>query len=104
LGTCTAKRDALTMKPIPINEKLLWDTDIPPDAPTNETFRKWYVKRVLTHGTAADIRAIGLKTNQHYFPHLYLPSDIREFWLWYFDEPSDQERDGDLGTIPETVT
>jgi hypothetical protein len=75
------------MKPIAINEKLVWDMDIPDDAPTNEAFRKWCVKRVLTHGTAVDIRAIGLETTHHYLPRIYLPRDIREFWLWYSSEP-----------------
>ncbi|MBE2200319.1 MAG: hypothetical protein IAE79_17015 [Anaerolinea sp.] len=92
------------MKPIPINEKLVWDTDIPPDAQTNEAFRKWYVKRVLTHGTAADIRAIGIETIRHYFPHLYLPADIYDFWLWYFNEPSVQKRYGNLNAVPETAS
>jgi hypothetical protein len=92
------------MKPIPINEKLVWDMDIPVDAPTNEAFRKWYVKRVLTHGTAADIKAIGLDTIHHYLPRIYLPRDIREFWLWYFSEPPIRERYGHLDPIPETAT
>ena len=38
------------MKPFPINNKLVWDYDIPEDAQTNEAFREWYVKRVLTLG------------------------------------------------------
>lgn len=92
------------MKSIPINEKLVWDMEIPSDAPTNEAFHKWYVKRVLTHGTAADIRAIGLETIHRYLPHLYLPTDIREFWLWYFNEPTAQERHGHLDAIPETTS
>jgi hypothetical protein len=86
---------------MPINEKLVWDYDIPPDAQTNEAFREWYVKRVLTHGTAADIRTIGLKTIHHYFPRLYLPSDIREFWLWYFEQPVVKERYGSIDAVSE---
>jgi hypothetical protein len=86
---------------IPINEKLVWDYDIPPDAQTNEAFRDWYVKRVLTHGTAADIRAIGLKTIRQYFPRLYLPPDIREFWLWYFEQPEVKERYGSIDAVSE---
>jgi hypothetical protein len=92
------------MKPIPINENLIWDTEIPAGASTNEAFRKWYVKRVLTHGTAADIRAVGLETIHHYLPHLFLPVDIREFWLWYFNEPSVRARYGSLDTISEDAS
>ena len=98
------QRDNLVMKPISINEKLVWDMDIPVDAPTNEAFRKWYVKRVLTHGTAADIRVIGLEAIRHYLPHLYLPADIRDFWLWYFNEPTAKDCHGHLDVIPETAS
>ena len=89
------------MKPIPINEKLVWDYDIPPDAQENEAFREWYIKRVLTHGTADDIRAIGLATIHNYLPRLFLPKDIREFWYWYFDQPKVRERYGDFNPISE---
>ncbi|GIK56800.1 MAG: hypothetical protein HND44_08330 [Chloroflexi bacterium] len=92
------------MKPIPINEKLVWDYDIPPDAQTNEAFREWYVKRVLTHGTADDIRAIGLETIHAYLPHLYLPQDIREFWDWYFSQPHAKQRYGNFDPLSETAT
>ena len=40
------------MKSILINKKLVWDYDIPDDAQENEAFRRWYITRVLTHGTA----------------------------------------------------
>lgn len=56
------------MKPIPINEKLVWDYDIPNDAQENEAFREWYVTRVLSNGTAADIRGRLL-----YHPRLSAP-------------------------------
>lgn len=47
------------MKAIPINEKLIWDYDIPPDVQENEAFREWYISRVLTRGSDNDLRAIG---------------------------------------------
>ncbi len=92
------------MKPLPINEKLVWDYDIPEDAQTNEAFREWYVKRVLTHGTMSDIRAIGLATIHRYLPYLFLPQDIREFWYWYFAQPQVKEQYGNLNTLPETAS
>lgn len=92
------------MKPIPINEKLVWDYDIPEDAQENEAFRRWYVTRVLTHGIAEDIRALGVSTIHDYFPHLYLPHEIQEFWSWYFEQPHVKERYGDLDSVPAQVT
>ena len=91
------------MKPIPINEKLLWDYDIPADAGSDEAFRELYIKRVLTHGTADDIRAVGLSIIHKYIPHLFLPQDIREFWYWYFNQPHVRERYGDIDPIPEAA-
>ena len=91
------------MKPIPINEKLVWDYDIPDDAQENEAFREWYVTRVLTNGTAADIRAIGFSTIHDYLPHLFLPREIREFWQWYFGQPHVRKRYGDLDPVSAAV-
>ena len=47
---------------IPINEKLVWDYDIPENAQQDEAFLRWYLARVLTRGSADDLRAIGIKT------------------------------------------
>jgi hypothetical protein len=90
------------MKPIPINEKLIWDYDIPADAQENETFRRWYVARVLSRGGDADLRAIGFQTIHDYLPHLVLPREIRDFWEWYFNQPKVRDRYGNLDLLPET--
>ena len=90
------------MKSIPINKNLLWDYAIPANAESNEAFRELYIKRVLTHGTADDIRNIGLSIIHKYIPRLFLPRDIREFWHWYFTLPVNRERYGDIDPIPET--
>lgn len=90
------------MKPIPLNEKLIWDYDIPADAQENEAFRRWYVTRVLSRGGDADLRAIGLQTIHDYLPHLVLPREIRDFWEWYFSQPHVQARYGNLNSVPET--
>lgn len=87
------------MKPILINEKLVWDYDIPEDAQGNEAFRRWYVTRVLTHGTAADLRAIGLDTIHDYLPGIFLPHEISDFWQWYFGQPQVRERYGNLDPV-----
>jgi hypothetical protein len=88
------------MKPITFNKKLIWDYDIPHDAQTNEAFREWYIKRVLTHGTAVDIRAIGLQTIHAHLPNLFLPKAIHDFWYWYFNQPQVKQRYGDINPIP----
>lgn len=81
-------------QPIPINEKLVWDYDIPADAQENKDFLCWYLSRVLTRGTSDDLRAIGFVTIHAYLPDLNLPPDIRDFWLWYFSQPEVQKRYG----------
>ncbi|MCI0395682.1 MAG: hypothetical protein L0332_25080 [Chloroflexi bacterium] len=80
----------------PINPNLVWDYDIPDDAAQNEAFRRWYLTRVLTRGSANDIRAIGLATIHAYLPVLNLPVDIRDFWEWYFNLPAVKARYGHL--------
>jgi hypothetical protein len=91
------------MKPIPINEKLIWDYDIPAGAQENEAFRRWYVTRVLSHGTADDIRAVGLATIHDYRPNIFLPKEIMDFWQWYFGQEHVRERYGDLDPVPATT-
>jgi hypothetical protein len=89
------------MKPISINEKLVWDYDIPEDAQENEAFLRWYVARVLSRGGDDDLRAIGFQTIHDYLPHLNLPREIREFWEWYFGQLKARARYGDLNPLPE---
>lgn len=84
---------------MPINEKLVWDYDIPPDAQENEAFREWYIGRVLTRGTDNDLRAIGLETIHYYFHRLKLPKRIRDFWEWYFNLPDVVQRYGNLDSV-----
>lgn len=88
-------------KPLPINEKLIWDYDIPPDAQENEAFREWYIGRVLVRGGDNDLRGIGFETIHTYLPRLILPERIREFWEWYFSLPEVEHRYGNLDPIPE---
>jgi len=87
------------MKPFPINEKLIWDYDIPADAQANEAFRRWYIARVLSHGRDEDVRAVGLQTIHDYLPDIVLPREIREFWEWYFGQPHVQARYGTLDPV-----
>ncbi len=80
---------------IPINPDLVWDYDIPPEAEQSESFRRWYVARVLTRGRAKDLKTIGLETIYYYFPSINLPTEIHRFWEWYFSLPEVRQRYGD---------
>ena len=102
LSSATGSCYNVVMKPIPINEKLVWDYDIPDDAQENEAFREWYVARVLSRGRDDDLRAIGFQTIYDYLPRLLLPRKIREFWEWYFGQPKVQARYGNLDSLSKT--
>jgi len=88
---------------IPINEKLVWDYDIPENAQQNEAFLRWYLARVLTRGSADDLRDTGIKMISVYLPDLSLPRDIRAFWEWYLDLPAVKKRYGITDAITEAV-
>lgn len=75
-----------------INPSLVWDYDIPDNPTQNEAFKRWYLGRVLTRGSADDIRKIGLATIYTHLPLLNLPSEIRMFWDWYFNLPAVKAR------------
>lgn len=74
-----------------VNLNLLWDCDKAalPDS-DDPAFERFYVTRVLTNGTAADLRAVGFDRIRRLLPDLWLPASIREFWEWYFDLPHAQ--------------
>ncbi|MEW6607227.1 MAG: hypothetical protein AB1414_07190 [bacterium] len=80
-----------------INKNLIWDYDFEGKYDTEE-FKKWYLARVLTRGSAQDIRLIGLEMIRKYLPSLNLPEKIRKFWSWWFDENTS------INKIPEKTT
>lgn len=73
--------------PILVNPNLVWDYEIPVEEEQSESFRKWYLARVLSRGNAKDLREVGFETIYKYLPSLNLPTRIRKFWVWYFDLP-----------------
>jgi len=89
------------MKPLPIRERLVWDYDIPADAQENETFRHWYVARVLTNGTAQDIQQIGFRTIHDTLPFIHLPKEIHQFWIWFFSLSENRRKYGDIDPVSE---
>lgn len=74
-------------KELTINKNLIWDYDFEGKYDTEE-FKKWYIARVLSRGTAKDIREIELETIRKYLPSLNLPERIKKFWDWWFDYAS----------------
>ncbi|MFZ0546003.1 MAG: hypothetical protein WAM60_11225 [Candidatus Promineifilaceae bacterium] len=88
---------------IPINKALVWDYDIPDDKEKNESFLCWYIQRVLSKGSAADLRDIGLETISFYFPKLQLPPHIQEFWEWYFNLEEIRQKYGNINAIPDST-
>ena len=46
--------------------------------------RRWYVQQVLTHGAAADVRALDWDEVESLLPRLHLPPAVRSLWEEYF--------------------
>jgi len=67
-----------------VNKSLIWDYDFSEKDYGTEEFRRFYVGRVLSRGSDADLKGIGLEAVRRYLPDLDIPRDKREFWEWYF--------------------
>lgn len=67
-----------------IDPRFVWDYDLSGINPADEAVQRWYVARVLSRGTLADVRAIGLETIRRFLPSLTLPATTRHFWETYF--------------------
>ena len=85
-----------------VNRSLIWDYDFAESDLETESFRQWYVARVLTRGSFQDVCDVGLKTIFHYLPALTLPFAIRQFWEWYFSRPEVKQRYEHLDRAPAT--
>ena len=71
-----------------VNRRLLWDYDFPEGTLQSEAFRKWYLARALSSGSAQDIReAGGAEAVRRCFPSLHLPLEIERLWSWYLKIP-----------------
>lgn len=47
--------------------------------------KNWWMSKVLTHGTMADIRALDLNEIGEVLSSLNLPRHVRRLWRDYFD-------------------
>ena len=62
---------------------LVWSTDkIDLEDPFQ---RKWYIRQVLTHGRAEDIRRLDLQEVECLLDVLLLPSDVCATWRRYLE-------------------
>jgi len=75
---------ATTLFNIPVNEKLIWDYRFESQDFQTERFFKWYLARVLDHGTSRDIAQIPFEIIAKYLNSLRISRDVRAFWEWYF--------------------
>jgi len=71
---------------VKVNKALLWDYDWKPEEYQSERFIRWYLGRVLSYGTDADVREIDPATVAKYLPVLELPRSVRRFWEWWLSE------------------
>jgi len=78
------KPPKVTLYGIPVNEKLIWDYDWSEEEYKTEKFFKWYLARVLSDGTAMDLKNIDFKLIKKYLDSLIgISYFIRIFWEWY---------------------
>ena len=71
-----------------INSRLIWDYSFSENDLLSEAFKKWYLARALSEGSAQDIRdAGGVDEVRRYFRHLHLPLEVERLWSWYLAIP-----------------
>ncbi len=78
------KKRRKTLYGIPVNENLIWDYDWPEEEYKTENFFKWYLARVLSNGTAKDLKNIDFDIIKKYLKELNIPRQIARFWFHYF--------------------
>ncbi|MBE3037563.1 MAG: hypothetical protein IMZ62_01930 [Chloroflexi bacterium] len=68
---------------------IVWSTDqIDPADPFQ---RSWLLRQVLTHGRAADIRALDFDEIERELDNLHLPPEIDSLWRTYLEQRHDKE-------------
>ncbi len=62
---------------------IVWSTD---KIEMNDPFqRKWFIRQVLIHGRAEDIKKLDLNEVEKLLDELNLPEDIYRLWKTYFE-------------------
>jgi hypothetical protein len=63
---------------------IVWSTDT---LDVTDPFqRRWYIRQVLLHGNAEDVRTLDLDEIAALLPELDLPRDIERLWQSYLSE------------------
>jgi hypothetical protein len=63
---------------------IVWSTD---QVDKSDPFqRRWLLRQVLTHGLAADIRALDFDEIERELDELHLPPDIDSLWRMYLEQ------------------
>jgi hypothetical protein len=67
-----------------IQRHIVWSTDhVDPSDPFQ---RRWLLRQVLTHGLAADIRALDFDEIERELDELYLSPEIDSLWRMYLKQ------------------
>jgi len=63
---------------------IVWSTD---NVDLSDPFqRKWYIRQVLLHGRAEDIRSLDLEEVARLLDELYLPPHLARLWRTFLEE------------------
>jgi hypothetical protein len=73
-----------TLYGIEVNETLIWDYDWCVEEYETERFFRWYLGRLLSSGTAKDVKTVPYVIISEYLDDLRLPGNVRAFWAGYF--------------------
>jgi hypothetical protein len=71
------------MKAISPPRHIVWSTDRV-DL-TDDFQRRWYLRQVLMHGNAPDIRTLDLCEVARLLDELYLPPHLHDLWARFFE-------------------
>lgn len=64
---------------------IVWYADLDKLDFSNTWIKKWWIKQVLMHGTLEDIKELNLEELEIVLPELYLPENIKNLWVDYFN-------------------
>ena len=76
------KKEAMAGEPFPPRH-IVWSTDhVDLSDPCQ---RRWYVRQVLLHGRAEDIRTLDLEEVAAWLEELNLPADLHHLWKSFLE-------------------
>ncbi len=91
-----------TLYDIPVNPALIWDYDWKEEDYKTERFFKWYLARVLSNGTAKELKHIDFKIIAKYLKELNLPREIAKLWFRYLGV-NEEYKYGNIDRISKRV-